>query len=73
MKLAAVEIDDIQECIDDCPRAKQTKKNMRTVCSLIYKYAVPRGYAPMSMAPYLPSPVKTPRRVRALMPTRSRR
>ena len=53
MKLAAVEIDDIQECIDDCPRAKQTKKNMRTVCSLIYKYAVPRGYAPMSMAPYL--------------------
>ena len=26
---------------------------MRTVCSLIYKYAVPRGYAPMSMAPYL--------------------
>lgn len=37
-------IDDLQECIDDCPRGKRTKENMKALCGLVYKYAVPRQY-----------------------------
>lgn len=41
-----VDIDDLQECIDDCPHGKRTRENMKTVIGLIYKYGVPRGYFP---------------------------
>jgi integrase len=37
-------IDDLQECIDDCPHGKRTKQNMKTTIGLIYDYALPRGY-----------------------------
>ena len=39
---ADVDIDDLQECIDECPRGKSTKKNMRTTAGLMYKYGIPR-------------------------------
>lgn len=50
-----VDVDDLQECIDECPRGKSTKKNMRTAIGLIYKYGVPRGYFPdkLNLADYL--------------------
>ena len=37
-----IEIDDLQECIDDCPKGKRTKQNMKALCSLMYKYGIPR-------------------------------
>lgn len=37
-------IDDLQECIDECQNGKRTKQNMKVLASLMYKYAVPRGY-----------------------------
>lgn len=37
-------VDDLQECLDDCPKGKRTKENMKALCGLIYKYAVPRQY-----------------------------
>lgn len=37
-------VDDLQECIDDCPKGKRTQQNMKTLCGLVYKYAVPRDY-----------------------------
>jgi len=40
----SIDVDDLQDCIDDCPRGKTTRHNMKTVCGLIYKYGVPRGY-----------------------------
>ena len=40
--LPAIEIDDLQDCIDACPYGVQTRRNMRTVASLIYKHAIPR-------------------------------
>lgn len=48
-------IDDLQECIDVCPRGKQTKENMRTVLGLVYKYGIPRHYVPdnLNLAKYL--------------------
>lgn len=38
-----IEIDDWQECLDECEKGKRTRQNMRTLCSLLYKYAIPRG------------------------------
>ena len=35
-------IDDLQECLDECPRGKRTKENMKALTGLMYKYAVPR-------------------------------
>lgn len=52
-KIQDIEIDDLQECIDDCPKGKRTKENMKALCGLMYKYAVPRGYVPLNLAQYL--------------------
>lgn len=41
-----VDIDDLQECLDDCPKGKRTKENMKACIGLVYKYGVPRGYFP---------------------------
>lgn len=53
LPLNEVEIDDIQACLDDCPKGKRTRQNMRTLCGLIYKYAIPRGYAALNMSQFL--------------------
>lgn len=45
-RAADVDIDDLQECIDECPRGKATRTMMKTVVGLIYKFGVPRGYFP---------------------------
>lgn len=39
---ADIDIDDLQECIDDCPRGRRTKENMRACVGLMYKFAIPR-------------------------------
>lgn len=54
-RVADVDVDDLQECIDECPRAKSTRKNMRVVVGLMYKYGIPRGYLPekLNLADYL--------------------
>lgn len=54
-KVADIDIDDLQECIDECPRGKSTRKNMRTTVGLMYKYGIPRGYFPekLNLADYL--------------------
>lgn len=53
LRIRDIEIDDLQECIDDCPKGKRTKENMKALCGLMYKYAVPRGYVPLNLAQYL--------------------
>lgn len=52
-KLRDIEIDDLQECIDDCPHGRRTRENMKALGNLIYKYAIPRGYASLNLAYYL--------------------
>lgn len=52
-KLKTIEIDDLQDCIDECPHGKRTRENMKALCGLMYKYAVPRGYATLNLAQYL--------------------
>ena len=41
-QISEIDIDDLQECIDDCPHGRRTKENMKAVCGLMYKYAIPR-------------------------------
>jgi len=50
-----VDIDDLQECIDECSYGKATKRNMKTTAGLIYKFGIPRGYFPdkLNLADFL--------------------
>lgn len=38
-------IDEWQKCVDNCPTGRQTKENIRVVLNLLYRYAIPRGWA----------------------------
>ena len=37
-KLSDITVDDLQECMDDCPRGKRTRENMKALIGLLYKY-----------------------------------
>lgn len=54
-RIADIDVDDLQECIDACPHGKRTKENMRAVCGLVYKYGIPRKVIPdnLNLAQYL--------------------
>lgn len=40
--VADIDLDDLQECLDECPHGKRTRQNMKAVCGLVYKYGIPR-------------------------------
>lgn len=44
LPFADIGIDELQECIDSCGNGVRTKQNMKALCSLLWKYAIPRGY-----------------------------
>lgn len=52
-KLSDITVDDLQACMDDCPKGKRTRENMKALCGLLYKYAIPRSMATLNMAEYL--------------------
>lgn len=47
-----ITVDDLQECMDDVS-GKRTQENMKAVCGLLYKYAIPRNLATLNMGQYL--------------------
>ena len=49
---AEITVDDLQECMDETP-GKRTQQNMKAVCGLLYKYAIPRNLATLNMGQYL--------------------
>ena len=53
MNMSDIDIDDLQDCLDECPKGKRTKENMKALCGLLYKYAIPRNYASLEMGHYL--------------------
>ena len=55
LRMSEITVDDLQECLDDCPRGKRTRENMRAVVSLVYKYGIPRNHVPMdrNLSPFL--------------------
>lgn len=44
VKFSEIGIDDLQECVDECRNGKRTKQLMKVLATLMYKYAIPRGY-----------------------------
>lgn len=48
-----IDIDDLQDCMDDCLRGKRTQENMKALCGLLYKYAIPRHIATLNLGQYL--------------------
>ena len=50
-----IDIDDLQECLDNCGKGKRTQENMKALCGLIYKYGIPRQAVPdnLNLAQYL--------------------
>lgn len=48
-----VTIEDLQECLDDCPKGKRTRQLMKVTAGLLYKYAIPRRYTDRNLAEYL--------------------
>ena len=53
MAFDQIDIDDLQECIDDCPKGKRTRENMKALAGLLYKYAIPRHMASLNLGQYL--------------------
>ena len=55
MQIGDVDVDDLQECLDNCPAGRRTRENMRAVVGLMYKYGIPRHMIPdnLNLAPFL--------------------
>lgn len=53
MPITDIDIDDLQSCLDECPKGKRTVENMKALCGLLYKYAIPRNHATLNMGQYL--------------------
>ena len=47
-----INVDDLQECMDETP-GKRTQQNMKALCGLLYKYAIPRNLATLNIGQYL--------------------
>jgi len=46
-------VDDLQNCVDDCPAGRRTKENMKALGTLLYKYAVSRKLSTPNYAQYI--------------------
>ena len=49
MRINDIDVDDLQECIDDCPKGAATRRNMKTLAGLLYKYGIPRHVVPENL------------------------
>lgn len=53
MPFREITVDDLQECVDDCPNGRRTKENMRALAGLLMKYAIPRHQTDMNYAQFI--------------------
>lgn len=55
LPIADIDVDDLQECLDNCGHGKRTKQNMKALAGLMYKYGIPRQHIPenLNLGPYL--------------------
>ena len=53
MPFADIDLDDLQECVDDCPCGKRTRENMKALAGLLCKYALPRHQTDMNYAEFI--------------------
>ena len=48
-----VGVEDLQECVSDCPHTRRTKENMKALASLLFKFALPRHWSDMNYAAFV--------------------
>lgn len=48
-----IDLDDLQECLNECSKGKRTKENMKALAGLLMKYAIPRHQTDMNYAEFL--------------------
>ena len=55
LKMSELTVDDLQDCLDECPKGRRTKENMKALAGLVYKYGIPRKTVPdnLNLGPYL--------------------
>lgn len=53
MIFADIDVDDLQECIDECDKGRRTKENMKALASLLMKWAIPRHQTDLNYAEFL--------------------
>ena len=53
MPFSEIDLDDLQECVDDCGKGKRTKENMKALAGLLMKYAIPRHQTDLNYAEYI--------------------
>lgn len=53
LTFSSIDLYDLQECVDDCPKGKRTKENMKALAGLLMKYALPRHQTDMNYAEFL--------------------
>ena len=53
VEFSEIDLDDLQECLDDCDKGKRTKENMKALAGLLMKYALPRHQTDMNYAEFL--------------------
>lgn len=46
VKMADLDIDDLQDCLDDSDAGRRTQENARAALGLVYKYGIPRDAVP---------------------------
>lgn len=51
--IADITVTQLQECINSCGKGRSTLNDMRTVCSLVYRYAIINRIVPDNLAQYL--------------------
>ena len=49
MTMDEIDIDDLQDCLDNCGKGKRTQQNMKALCGLVYKYGIPRNCTPNNL------------------------
>ena len=49
----SIDLDDLQECVNECPYGKRTKENMKALSGLLMKYALPRHQTDMNYAEFV--------------------
>lgn len=63
---AAISADDLQDCIDACPKSRRTRENMKSLGKRLYEYAIGRKLVTINCADYVYIPKETERRRQAL-------
>lgn len=53
LPIPEISVADLQDCVNACPKGRSTLNDMRTVCSLVYKYAIINKLVPTNLAQYL--------------------